>query len=51
VQWAVVWLRRARNLARSLTGANGPQHERGIGRSESVSAPVEMRQQKLAGGR
>jgi hypothetical protein len=51
MEWAVVWTRRARNLARTLTDANGPKREREIYRTESVTAPVEMRQQKLAGGR
>jgi hypothetical protein len=31
MEWAVVGLRRARNLVRTLTGANGTQREGEIG--------------------
>ena len=43
MEWAVVWTRRVRNLAHTLTGANGTQRKREIYRTESVTAPVEMR--------
>jgi hypothetical protein len=43
MEWAVMWRSGARNLGRSLIGANGPERERQIGRPESVTAPVETR--------
>jgi hypothetical protein len=43
MEWSVMWLSDARNVARSITGVNSPEHEREISRSESVTTPVEMR--------
>jgi hypothetical protein len=47
IEWAVVWLNNAHNLARPLTGENGPENERKMGRAESVTASVAMRLQPL----
>lgn len=47
MEWAVVRLNGARNLVRTLAGANGAEHVRKIGRSESLTAPVEMSLQNL----
>jgi hypothetical protein len=40
---AVVSMSGARNLASTLTGANGPERELEMGRSNSATAPLEMR--------
>ncbi len=42
MEWAVMGMSGACNLALSLGGANGPERKRKIGRSESVTAPAEM---------
>jgi hypothetical protein len=47
MELAVVWLYCARNPARSFTGANGPEREREIGRSESMTAPSELQMQRM----
>jgi len=51
MEWAVDGLRVCCNLARFGHGAAGPEREREVGRSESVTAPAEMRSQKLGGRR
>jgi hypothetical protein len=47
MEWAIMRLRGARNLAPSPIGAKGREHEREMVRSVSVTAPVEMRLQKM----
>jgi hypothetical protein len=43
----VVWLRDLGNLACYLAGANGAECRRQMSSAESVTAPVEMRLQKV----
>jgi hypothetical protein len=47
MEWTVVWLRGAGNLAGYLAGANGAECRRQIGRAEGVTASVEMRLQGM----
>lgn len=47
MEWTVVWLRDAGNLARYVAGPNGAECKRQIGRAESVTAPIEMRLQRM----
>jgi hypothetical protein len=51
MEWAIDGLSVCCNLARFTNGAAGPEREREIGRSESVTASIEMRSQKLGGRR
>ncbi len=46
MKWTVMRLSGARNLVRSLNGANGPEREREIIGSKRMTAPVEMRWHK-----
>jgi hypothetical protein len=43
MEWTVIWRSGAGVLSCSITSANGREHERDTGRSESVPAPFEMR--------
>lgn len=47
MEWAVMRLSGAGDLARQLIGANGREREREVARSDSVTAPAEMRLQKI----
>ena len=51
MEWAVDGLSICCNLARFAHRATGPELERKIGRSQSVTASIEMRSQKLGGRR
>jgi hypothetical protein len=51
MEWAVVWWSGARAPGHALAGTNFRKRERQTGRSGSVTAPVEMRLQKLGGRR